>query len=68
MVAIVALGAWNAEAQTVLKFSHTDQQQGARHAAGTSLPRRWKNTLRAATRCRCIAAASWGTTRRTSSS
>ena len=33
MVAILAFGVWNANAQTVLKFSHTDQQQGARQAA-----------------------------------
>ena len=30
---ILALGAGNAAAQTVLKFSHTDQQQGARQGA-----------------------------------
>lgn len=34
MAAIVALAAWIAEAHTMLKFSHTDQQQGARHAGG----------------------------------
>jgi len=30
---ILAFNGWNADAQTVLKFSHTDQQQGARQAA-----------------------------------
>jgi len=30
---ILAIGAGNANAQTVLKFSHTDQQQGARQGA-----------------------------------
>jgi len=30
---IIAFGVANAEAQTVLKFSHTDQQQGARQGA-----------------------------------
>jgi tripartite ATP-independent transporter DctP family solute receptor len=30
---ILALGVGNADAQTVLKFSHTDQQQGARQGA-----------------------------------
>ena len=30
---ILALGVGNVEAQTVLKFSHTDQQQGARQGA-----------------------------------
>lgn len=32
--AVFALGLAAAEAQTVLKFSHTDQDKGARHAAG----------------------------------
>ena len=32
-VAVLALGTPSADAQTVLKFSHTDQQQGARQAA-----------------------------------
>jgi tripartite ATP-independent transporter DctP family solute receptor len=32
-VVILAFNGWNADAQTVLKFSHTDQQQGARQAA-----------------------------------
>ena len=32
-VAVFAFGLGNAEAQTVLKFSHTDQQQGARQGA-----------------------------------
>ena len=32
-VAVLALGLATAHAQTVLKFSHTDQQQGARQAA-----------------------------------
>jgi tripartite ATP-independent transporter DctP family solute receptor len=32
-VAVFALGLGTAEAQTVLKFSHTDQQQGARQGA-----------------------------------
>jgi tripartite ATP-independent transporter DctP family solute receptor len=30
---ILVFNGWNADAQTVLKFSHTDQQQGARQAA-----------------------------------
>jgi len=33
LVAVMVFGALNAGAQTVLKFSHTDQQQGARQAA-----------------------------------
>ena len=33
LVAVIVFGALNAGAQTVLKFSHTDQQQGARQAA-----------------------------------
>ena len=33
MVAAAAFGAWSAEAATILKFSHTDQMQGARQAA-----------------------------------
>ena len=33
VVAVMVFGALNAGAQTVLKFSHTDQQQGARQAA-----------------------------------
>jgi tripartite ATP-independent transporter DctP family solute receptor len=33
MVVVLVFGATNAGAQVVLKFSHTDQQQGARHAA-----------------------------------
>ena len=33
MVTAAAFGAWSAEAATVLKFSHTDQMQGARQAA-----------------------------------
>jgi len=32
-VAAAAFGSWNAEAATILKFSHTDQMQGARQAA-----------------------------------
>ena len=30
---ILVFNGWNADAQTVLKFSHTDQEQGARQAA-----------------------------------
>jgi len=33
MVAILAFGVWNANAQTVLKFSHTDNPGGLRHQA-----------------------------------
>ena len=33
LVAVMVFGALNVGAQTVLKFSHTDQQQGARQAA-----------------------------------
>ena len=33
LVAVIVFGALNASAQTVLKFSHTDQDKGARHAA-----------------------------------
>ena len=33
LVAVMVFGALNAGAQTVLKFSHTDQQQGARQGA-----------------------------------
>ena len=32
-VAVAVAASYSASAQTVLKFSHTDQQQGARHAA-----------------------------------
>lgn len=32
-VLVVGFSGWNASAQTVLKFSHTDQQQGARQGA-----------------------------------
>ncbi|MCG6537080.1 MAG: TRAP transporter substrate-binding protein, partial [Syntrophales bacterium LBB04] len=34
LAAVMVFGALNASAQTVLRFSHTDQQQGARQAAG----------------------------------
>ncbi len=33
LTTIMVFGVFNAGAQTVLKFSHTDQQQGARQAA-----------------------------------
>jgi TRAP-type transport system periplasmic protein len=39
-IALTALAITSAYAQTTLKFSHTDQQQGARHAAATAFAKK----------------------------
>ena len=57
-VAASAIGlAMPVAAQAVLKFSHTDQQSGARQAAAELFAKKVGELTRAATRCRCSAAA-----------
>jgi len=63
---VLVFGVGSAAAQTVLKFSHTDQQQARVKGPPTCSRRRWRSTPITATRCRCTVAVSWATIRRTS--